>query len=61
VTLDGQPVADAQGTDTDADGTGTVPTQTTYQLVRQSGAISDRTMGVEFLDGGVEAYCFTFG
>ena len=33
----------------------------TYQLVRQTGPISDRTVGVEFLDGGVEAYCFTFG
>jgi len=61
VTLDGLPVGDAHGTDADADGTGTVPTQTTYQLVRQTGPIGDRTVGVEFLDGGVEAYCFTFG
>jgi thioredoxin family protein len=61
VTLDGQPVGDAHGTDTDADGAGTVPDQTTYQLVRQTGPIGDRTVGVEFLDGGVEAYCFTFG
>ena len=61
VTLDGQPVGDARGTDTDTDGTGSVPTQTTYQLVRQSGHIAERTVGIEFLDAGVEAYCFTFG
>ena len=32
-----------------------------YQLIRQPGAIADRLFDVEFLDAGVEAYCFTFG
>ncbi len=32
-----------------------------YQLVRQTGAISDRLFRIEFLDPGVRAYAFTFG
>ena len=35
--------------------------QRTYQLIRQSGPIRDRLFEVEFLDAGIEAYCFTFG
>ena len=35
--------------------------QRTYQLIRQLGAIADRLFEIEFLDAGVEAYCFTFG
>ena len=44
-----------------ADGSGTVRDQRTYQLLRQSGEISDRRIEIEFEDAGVEAYCFTFG
>ena len=61
VFLDGQPVDDAHGTDIAADGTGTLDDQRTYQLVRQSGAIVERVVEIEFLDAGAEAYCFTFG
>ena len=61
VFLDGQPATDVPGTDVGADAGGTVRDQRTYQLVRQSGAISDRLVHIEFLDAGVEAYCFTFG
>jgi thiol-disulfide isomerase/thioredoxin len=61
VRLDGRPVTAAHGTDVDADGNGTVSEQRTYQLVRQSGSIDERTFEIEFLDAGVEAYCFTFG
>jgi hypothetical protein len=32
-----------------------------YQLVRQSGTITDHTFKIEFLDPGVQAYAFTFG
>jgi thiol-disulfide isomerase/thioredoxin len=60
VLLDGEPVADSHGTDV-ADGTGVVSAQRTYQLVRQSGSIIERTFELEFLDAGVEVYCFTFG
>jgi thiol-disulfide isomerase/thioredoxin len=61
VFLDGELAIDAHGTDVSADGTGTVSDQRTYQLIRQSGAHSDRRFSIEFLDAGVEAYCFTFG
>jgi thiol-disulfide isomerase/thioredoxin len=61
VLLDGAPVGDAGGTDLDGTGGGAVDTQRTYQLVRQAGNIDDRRVEIEFLDAGVEAYCFTFG
>lgn len=61
VTVDGQAPGDAHGTDVAADGTGTVTSQRLYQLVRQSGDVSDRTFSIEFLDPGVSAYAFTFG
>jgi len=61
VTLEGAPLGDAHGDDTDADGTGTLSDQRTYQLIRQPGAIVDRTAEIEFLAAVAEAYCFTFG
>ena len=61
VTIDGHaPGADA-GTDVKPDGSGNVTSQRLYQLVRQKGAVQDRTFTVEFLDPGVEAFSFTFG
>jgi thiol-disulfide isomerase/thioredoxin len=59
--LDGQPATDAHGSDVNPDGRGTLSDQRTYQLIRQPGAIAHRLFEVEFLDAGVEAYCFTFG
>ena len=59
VRIDGQPVGG--GTDVDAAGQGTVAEQRTYQLVRQARPIVDRQFEIEFLDAGVEAFCFTFG
>jgi len=61
VTLDGQAVADSNGTDVDADGRGIVRDQNTYQLIRQPGPITDRRFEIEFLETGAEVYCFTFG
>jgi thiol-disulfide isomerase/thioredoxin len=61
VFLDGQAADAALGSDVDADGRGTVGDQRTYQLIRQGGPIADRTFEIEFLEAGVEAYCFTFG
>jgi thiol-disulfide isomerase/thioredoxin len=61
VFLDGRLTTDAHGSDLDPDGTGMVSDQRTYQLIRQTGVIADRLFEVEFLDAGVEAYCFTFG
>jgi cytochrome c biogenesis protein CcdA/thiol-disulfide isomerase/thioredoxin len=61
VTIDGKPPGDSHGTDTDADGQGTVTGQRLYQLVRQSGTITDHAFEIRFLDSGVQAYAFTFG
>jgi hypothetical protein len=61
VSIDGQPPGPAHGLDVDESGNGTVREQRLYQLVRQPGAILDRSFGIEFLDGGVEAFAFTFG
>ena len=61
VFLDGEPADGAYGTDVNADGSGTVTEQRTYQLIRQPGPITDRRFEIEFGDAGVEAYCFTFG
>ncbi|HVR68247.1 MAG TPA: cytochrome c biogenesis protein CcdA [Verrucomicrobiae bacterium] len=61
VTIDGARPGDNHGTDVDADGQGVVTGQRLYQLIRQSGPITDRTFEIEFLDPGVQAYAFTFG
>ena len=61
VFLDGQVADGARGTDVESDGRGVVNDPRTYQLIRQPGLIADRRFEIEFLDAGVEAYCFTFG
>ncbi len=61
VFLDGEPADGAYGTDVNADGSGSVAEQRTYQLIRQSGSIASRRFEIEFGDAGVEVYCFTFG
>jgi hypothetical protein len=61
LTIDGKPPGADHGTDVDADGFGTVRDDRLYQLVRQSGGVSERTFEIEFLDAGVRAYAFTFG
>jgi thiol-disulfide isomerase/thioredoxin len=61
VLLDGQPPNESHGADIDAAGSGTVDQQGTYQLIRQPDPTDDRLFEIEFLEGGAEAYCFTFG
>jgi hypothetical protein len=61
VTLDGRPPSGDAGLDVAADGSGVIKEQRLYQLVRQKGAIRDRTFTIEFLDPGAEAFAFTFG
>jgi hypothetical protein len=61
VSLDGQPATGAVGTDVAADGAGTVREQRTYQLIRQPAPINERLFEIEFLEPGVETFCFTFG
>ena len=61
VTIDGKAPGADHGVDTDADGFGTVTGDRLYQLIRQQGAIQDRTFRIEFLAPGAQAYAFTFG
>ena len=61
VRIDGQPPGAAAGGDVSADGQGRVDENRLYQLIRQSGAVQERTFEIEFLDPGVHAYAFTFG
>jgi hypothetical protein len=59
--LDGvAPGADAGG-DAAPDGAGEVREPRLYQLIRQKGKVGDRTLEIEFLDPGVQAFAFTFG
>ena len=59
VFLDGEGPGASHGLDIDADGSGQLGDGRLYQLVRQRGAVRERTL--TFLDAGVEAYAFTFG
>jgi len=61
VTLDGQAPEMDRGVDVDVNGEGVVREQRLYQLIRQTGEVSDRTFTIEFLDAGAEAFAFTFG
>jgi hypothetical protein len=61
VLIDGEVPGAAHGTDVDEQGKGTLSEQRLYQLIRQEKPITDRLFEIEFLESGVEAYCFTFG
>jgi thiol-disulfide isomerase/thioredoxin len=61
VMVDGEAPGTAHGLDVDQEGRGTLVQPRLYQLVRQPGSITDRTLEIAFLDMGVEAYVFTFG
>jgi cytochrome c biogenesis protein CcdA/thiol-disulfide isomerase/thioredoxin len=61
VLIDGASPGDNHGADTDASGQGVVTEQRLYQLVRQTGTITDHNFEIQFLDPGVQAFAFTFG
>jgi thiol-disulfide isomerase/thioredoxin len=61
VLVDGETPGGAHGLDVDASGTGTLVEPRLYQLVREPGAIADRTLEIRFAAAGAEAYVFTFG
>jgi hypothetical protein len=61
VLVDGEAPGDARGGDVDEEGNGTVAEERLYQLIRQSGPITDRTFEITFLEAGIQAYVFTFG
>ena len=61
VRLDGAAPGAAHGFDVDEQGQGILSDQRLYQLIREPGRVSERTVEIEFLEPGAEAYCFTFG
>jgi cytochrome c biogenesis protein CcdA/thiol-disulfide isomerase/thioredoxin len=62
VRIDGAEPGSSHGADTDSSGNGVVHEQRLYQLIRQPpGEIRRHTLTIEFLDGAVQAYAFTFG
>ncbi|MGF7151198.1 thiol-disulfide isomerase/thioredoxin [Sphingomonas zeicaulis] len=61
VTIDGRAPGDGHGVDVDAAGWGEVREDRLYQLIRQTDAIADRTLAIQFSRPGVRAYVFTFG
>jgi cytochrome c biogenesis protein CcdA/thiol-disulfide isomerase/thioredoxin len=61
VKIDGTAPGQDHGVDTDDSGAGEVKDYRLYQLIRQKGAVEDRTFEIEFLDPGVQVFAFTFG
>ena len=61
VMLDGKAPGGDAGVDSAANGMGMAKDQRLYQLIRQKGAVRDRTFTIEFLDPGAETFSFTFG
>jgi hypothetical protein len=59
--LDGEPPGASHGVDIDKDGTGLLREGRLYQLVREHGAVRERTLQITFAEAGAEAYAFTFG
>jgi cytochrome c biogenesis protein CcdA/thiol-disulfide isomerase/thioredoxin len=61
VLVDGAAPGSNAGSDIDAQGMGRIDGERLYQLVRQTGAVQERTFEIEFLDPGVQVFAFTFG
>jgi thiol-disulfide isomerase/thioredoxin len=61
VLLDGEAPGPSHGVDVDEEGSGLLEEDRLYQLVRQDGAVRERTLDITFLEPGAEAYVFTFG
>jgi thiol-disulfide isomerase/thioredoxin len=61
VTLDGQAPGGEHGLDVDTAGNGVLAEPRMYQLIRQHRPVEDRIVEVSFLNGGAEAFVFTFG
>lgn len=61
VLLDGRAPGNDRGLDVDDEGRGVATQQRLYQLIRQSGRVTEHLFEITFLDPGVEAYVFTFG
>jgi thioredoxin family protein len=56
-----QPPDAADEADVNGNGHGTATGQRLYQLIRQAGPITDRTLEISFPGPGIQVYAFTFG
>src|SRR5215207_528533 len=61
VLLDGEAPGPSHGVDVDEDGNGLLREGRLYQVVREHDTVRKRTLEITFLEGGAEAYAFTFG
>jgi hypothetical protein len=61
VRLDGAAPGPSHGGDVDSEGNGVLGDSRLYQLVRVPDTVRERTVEVELLEPGAEAYAFTFG
>jgi hypothetical protein len=61
LTIDGEAPGPAHGVDVDEHGNGVLRDARLYQLVREPGAVRERTLEITFDAPGAEAYAFTFG
>ena len=61
VRLEGEAPGPSHGVDVDEEGNGLLGQGRLYQLVRQHDGVEERTLEIEFLEPGAEAYAFTFG
>jgi thiol-disulfide isomerase/thioredoxin len=61
VLLDGETPGRSHGVDVDEDGRGLLDHGRLYHLLRQHDGIQERTVEINFLEHGAEAYVFTFG
>ena len=61
VSIDGVAPLLSHGSDVDGNGDGLLRDSRLYQLVRVDEAVRERTLKIDFLGRGVEAYAFTFG
>jgi hypothetical protein len=61
VLVDGEPPGSSHGVDVDEEGNGLLRDGRMYQLVRETGAVRERTLEITFLEPGAEAYVLTFG
>src|SRR5437763_1667102 len=58
---EGETPGASHGVDVDEQGNGLRREGHLYQLVRQHDGVGERTLEIEFLEPGAEAYAFTFG
>jgi thiol-disulfide isomerase/thioredoxin len=61
VLLDGRAPGSSHGVDVNREGNGVLRAGRLYQLVRQLGAVRERTLEITFAEPGAKAYVFTFG